>query len=95
MAKRIDIAKNIKANSIEEASRKFAELLTKKGYAWAGEEMIETVENGYYCCSNATEHSFGKGEVTSPKTHDWTFYWAIESVGGNCYDAWFIEREVL
>jgi hypothetical protein len=91
---RVDIDKNIKAKSIEQASQKFAALLTKKGYEWAGEEMIETVENGYYCCSNAMEHSFRKGEITSPKTNDWAFYWAIENIDGNEYYAWFIEREV-
>jgi hypothetical protein len=94
MAKRIDLDKNIKAKSIEQASKKFAEFLTKKGYEWAGEEMIESVENGYYCCSNAMLHNIGEGKVTSPETHDWTYYWAIENVDGNEYYAWFIEREV-
>lgn len=91
--KRIDIDKNIKAKSIEKAAEKFAKVLTAKGYEWAADEMIESVENGWYCCSNAMEHTLIKGKVTSPKTHDWTYYWAIENIDGNDYYAWFIEIE--
>ena len=52
--KRIDIGKEIKASTIEKATAKFAKVLTAKGYEWAGEEMIESVENGYFCSSNAS-----------------------------------------
>lgn len=93
--KRIDIDKKIKAKSIEKAAEKFAEVLTAKGYEWAANEMIESVENGCYCCCNAAEFSFVQyGEPTSPKTNDWSYYWAIENIDGNEYYAWFIEREV-
>lgn len=91
--KRIDIDKNIKAKSIEKAAEKFAKVLTSKGYEWAASEMVESVENGYYCCSNAMGHTLSIGKVTSPKTHDWTYYWAIENIDGNDYYAWFIEIE--
>lgn len=91
--KRIDIDKKIKAKSIEEAAKKFAKVLIANGYEWAAEEMTETVENGYNCCSNALEHTLIAGKVTSPKTSDWTYYWAIENIDGNDYYAWFIEVE--
>lgn len=91
--KRTDIDKEIKAKVIEQAAAKFAKVLTAKGYEWAADGMIESVENGYFCCSNASEHSVIKcGEPVSPKTNDWTFYWGIESIGENTYYAWFIER---
>ena len=92
--KRIDIDKEIKAKTIEKAAEKFAKVLTAKGYEWAAEEMIESVENGYYYCSNASEHSVVQGgRPISPKTHDWTYYWAIENIDGNDWYAWFIEIE--
>lgn len=92
--KRIDIDKEIKAKSIEKAAEKFAKVLIEKGYEWAADEMIESVENGCYCCSNAAEHTLIKGaKPTSPKTNDWTYYWAIENIDGNDYYAWFIEIE--
>ena len=89
---RIEFDKEMKARSIENATEKFAKLLTAKGYEWAADEMIETVENGYYCCSNAMEHTLFEGKVTSPKTQDWSYYWAIENLYDNVYYAWFIER---
>lgn len=91
--KRVDIDKNIKAKSIEKAAEKFAKILTEKGYDWAADEMTESVANGCYCCSNAMEHDISGGKVTSPKTNDWTYYWAIENIDGNDYYAWFIEIE--
>lgn len=90
--KRIDIEKCIKAKSIEKASRVFAEYLTKKGYEWAGLEMVESVDNGYYCMSNASRHSIMRGVITHPITSDWSYYWAIENVDGNEWYAWFIEK---
>lgn len=93
--KRIDIDKEIKAKSIEKAVEKFAKVLTAKGYDWAAEEMIESVEYGYYYCTNASVNNLVKGgRPVSPKTNDWTYYWAIENIDGNDYYAWFIEREV-
>lgn len=92
--KRVDIDKNIKAKSIEKATEKFAKVLTENGYEWAADEMIESVENGYYYCSNASETSLVQyGRPVSPKTNDWTYYWAIENIDGNDYYAWFIEIE--
>lgn len=91
--KRIDIDKNIKAKSIEAAAVKFAKVLTAKGFDWAADEMVESVENRCYCCSNATEHNISLGRPTSPKSNDWTYYWAIENIDGNDFYAWFIEVE--
>ena len=90
---RINIDKEIKAKSIEKAAEKFAKVLAAKGYDWAAAEMVESVENGYYYCSNASECNLIKnGRPISPKTTDWTYYWAIENIDGNDYYAWFIER---
>lgn len=89
---RINIDKTIKAKSIEKASRIFAEYLTRKGYKWASDEVIESVENGYYCMSNASRHSIMRGVITYPITSDWSYYWAIENIDGNEWYAWFIER---
>ncbi len=92
--KRIDIDKEIKAKSIEKAAEKFAKVLTAKGYECTANEVIESVENGYYYCSNASESDFVKGgRPVSPKTNDWTYYWAIENIDGNEWYAWFIEIE--
>lgn len=92
--KRIDIDKEIKAKSIEKATEKFAKVLTEKGFDWAAVEMLESVENGYYYCSNAYEISLIQyGRPLSPKTNDWTYYWAIENIDGNLWYAWFIEIE--
>lgn len=90
--KRIDIDKEIKAGTIEKAAKKFSEYLEKNGYEWAAEEMVESVENGYYCCSNASAHNLVCGKVTHPETSDWTYFWAIENIDGNQWYAWFIER---
>ena len=90
--KRRDYDRNIKANTIEEAAKKFADYLIKNGHPWAAEEIIECVENGYFCLSNATLHHTECGKVTHPETADWTYFWAIENVDGNKWYAWFIER---
>ena len=91
--KRIDFDKNIKESTIEKAAKKFAEYLIKNGYEWAAEEITESVENGYYYCSNAFEPNLVQfGSPVSPKTNDWTYYWAIENIDGNEWYAWFIER---
>lgn len=91
--KRIDIDKEIKAKSIEKAAEKVAKVLTTKGYEWAAAEMIESVENGYFYCSNASEANLIKGgRPISPKTSDWTYYWGIEEVDDGNYYAWFIEK---
>lgn len=92
---RINIDKEIKAKSIEKATEKFAKILREKKYEWAAEEMIETVENGYYYCSNASEINLVKGgKPISPKTNDWSYYWGIEEIAERNYYAWFIERIV-
>ena len=91
--KRIEIDKEIKAKSIEKASEKFAKVLMSKGYEWAAIETVESVDNGYYYCSNATEFHLVKGGCpVSPITNDWTYYWAIEKIDDNTYYAWFIEK---
>ena len=89
---RISIDKEIKAKTIEKAAEKFAKVLAANGFEWAGEAITESVENGYYCDSNAMLHTFKKCEVTSPKTSDWSYYWAIEELYSGCFYAWFIER---
>lgn len=90
--KRIDFDRTIKASNIEKATKKFCNLLIEKGYKWTADEMEETVSNGYTCCSDASEHTLKPGECTSPKTADWSYYWAIEEVADKKYYAWFIER---
>lgn len=90
--KRTDFDKNIKARTIEKAAESFAEYIAKHGYEWAAEEIIECVNNGWYCQSNATLHHTEPGKVTHPETSCWTYFWAIENVDGNNYYAWFIER---
>lgn len=90
--KRTDIDKAIKAKTINAAAEKFGKFLSDKGYEWAAEEIIECVENGWYCQSNATLHHTEQETVTHPETADWTYYWAIENVDENSWYAWFIER---
>lgn len=91
--KRIDLDKNIRAKSIEKASIIFGEYLTRNGYEWVAEEVVECVANGYYCQSNAMQHNLPKEKVTHPITHDWSYYWAIEEIDEGRYYAWFIERK--
>ena len=92
--KRIDIDKNIKAKTAESVAKKFAKVLTAKGYEWAADEMTESVENGYFCFSNASEHTLHQnGKPTNPKSNDWTYYWALENIDGDAWYAWFIEIE--
>lgn len=43
--KRISIDKEIRSKSISKASKVFSDYLSLKGYDWAGEEVVETVEN--------------------------------------------------
>ena len=87
-----DIDKEIRAKNFEKATEKFCKVLIAKGYDWVAEAMTESVSNGYICDSNAMEHPYGKMEVRSPKTNDWSYYWAIEQLDTNLFYAWFIER---
>lgn len=89
--KRVNIDKQIKASNIEKATEKFCKILRDNGYDWAADEMTESVSNGCVCCSNALEHDLKIGVVTSPKTADWTYYWAIEELSDKLFYAWFIE----
>lgn len=91
--RRVIIDKEIKASSIEKAAEIFSEKLRKKGYGWAAEEMTESLSNGYVCFSNASEHNLKIKEVNSPKSSDWTYYWAIEEIDDKKFYAWFIERQ--
>ena len=91
--KRVEFDKEIKASNIEKAVEKFCKILIEKGYDWAADEMIESVSNGYVCCSNAAEHNVKTNEVSSPKTCDWTYYWAIEQLDEKLFYAWFIEKQ--
>ena len=84
--RRVEIDKHIKARSIEKAAEIFSEKLSKK------DEMTESISNGCVCCSNASEHNLKIKEVTSPKSADWSYYWAIEETGDKEFYAWFIER---
>lgn len=90
--RRVEIDKNIKARSIEKAAEIFSEKLRKNGYEWAAEEMTESISNGCVCCSNASGHDLKIKEVTSPKSADWTYYWAIEEIGDKEFYAWFIDK---
>ncbi len=91
--KRVEFDKEIKANNIEKAVEKFCKVLRDKGYDWAADEMTESVSNGYVCCSNASEHNVKINEVSSPKTSDWSYYWAIEQLDEKLFYAWFIEKQ--
>lgn len=91
--RKVDIDKEIKASSIEKATEKFCKILRDRGFVWAADEMTESVSNGWLCCSNASEHTLKINEVTSPKTSDWGYYWAIEEIDGKKFYAWFIERK--
>ena len=91
--KRIAIDKEIRAKTIEKAAEKFAKALKEKGYEWSADEILETVENGYYYFSNASNANLEQyATPKSPKSNDWTYYWAIENIDGNLWYAWFIER---
>ena len=91
--KSIEFDKEIKASNVEKATEKFCKILRDRGYNWAADEMAESVSNGYVCCSNATEHNLEIGKVTSPKTSDWSYYWAIAQLDEKLFYAWFIERQ--
>lgn len=91
--KRVEFDREIKASGIEKAVEKFCKVLRDKGYSWVADEMTESVANGYMCCSNAMEHNFKINEVTSPKTTDWSYYWAIEQLNEKLFYAWFIEKQ--
>ena len=91
--RRVAFDKEIKASSIEKAAEIFSEELRKKGYDWAAEEMTESISNGYVCFSNASEHNLKMKEVNSPKSSDWTYYWAIEENEDKKFYARFIERQ--
>lgn len=93
MKRIIDKDYEIAAKTIEEASKKFAKRLDRIGLDYASDEIIESVENGYYYCSNATRiNLIQHGEPVAPKTNDWTYYWGIENVDDTHYYAWYIER---
>lgn len=89
-------SKTIRAKTYQTAARQFAKHLQSKGHAyeWAAIEVVETVSNGYYCCSDATRHTLIQyhNEATYPSTHDWSYYWAIEPIDEGKYYAWFIEE---
>lgn len=90
---RICIEKAIKAKTIEKAAEKFAAYLASKGYEWAAEEVVESVSSGYYYCNNATESNMVQySEPLSPKSDDWSYYWAIDNIDGGDWYAWYIER---
>ena len=91
--RRVAFDKEIKASSIEKATEIFSKKLRENGYDWAADEMTESVSNGCVCCSNASEHCLKINEVTSPKSSDWTYYWAIEEIDDKKFYAWFIERQ--
>lgn len=91
--KRVEFDREIKASSIEKAVEKFCKVLRDKGYDWVADEMVESVANGYVCCSNAMEHNVRANEVSSPKTTDWSYYWAIEQLDEKLFYAWFIEKQ--
>lgn len=90
--KRVSLDKEIRSKSIIGASKVFAKYLALKGYDWASEEVIETVENGYRCCSNASRHNLVMGLSTFPASDDWSYYWAFEPLESGGWYCWFIER---
>lgn len=89
---RFDFDNSIRANSADAASRKFANHLRKIGLDWVADEVIASVEGGYFCCSNATLHNISGNRPTHPETSDWTYYWWLENIDGKDWYGWFIER---
>ena len=53
--RRVDIDGQYKANDRLEAAKKFAKELVSHDYGWVAEAMEESIENGYYYDSNASE----------------------------------------
>lgn len=90
----VHISLTINTNSAITASKRFARELLIRGYDWTAEEILETVENGFLCSSNASCHNLQKGKVTLPITDDWSYFWAIDQDEDTFY-AWFIERDQL
>ena len=90
--RRIDIDGQYKAKDRLEAAKKFTKALVSHDYEWAAEAMEESIENGYYYDSNASEIDLKRGaEPIPPKTSDWTYYWGVEDLGDDQYYAWFID----
>lgn len=91
--KRVDIDKTIYTRSAKKAAQKFAAILSRSGYDWAGREIIESVENNYFCGSNATLHNVrANGEPVHPATNDWSYYWGLDRLDDTRFYAWFFER---
>lgn len=84
----------INASSIDDASKKFAQKLILHGYTWAALEVLEAVENGFLCSSNASGHNLEEGIVTFPSTDDWSYFWSIDQDEDTFY-AHFMERGYL
>jgi len=93
MKRIVEIGKTFKAKDLKSAAKKFYDFLIKKGYEWVAEEMIESVKNGYICCTNASRCNLQKGKISYNISNDWSYYWGLENVDDtNEYYAWFIER---
>lgn len=90
-SKRVNVILTTHTNSAITASKRFAKKLSLRGYDWAAEEVLEMVENGFLCSSNASGHNLQEGIVNFPSTGDWSYYWAINQDEDTFY-AWFIER---
>ena len=89
---RIDIGGEYKAKDHMEAAKKFAKELIANGYGWVAEAMEESIENGYYYDSNASEIDLVRGADPIPaKSSDWTYYWGVLDLGDGMYYAWLID----
>ena len=93
-SKRVNVSLTTHTNSAITASKRFAKKLFLRGYDWAAEEVLEMVENGFLCSSNASGHNLQEGIVNFPSTGDWSYFWAIKQDEDTFY-AWFIERNQL
>lgn len=93
-SKRVNVCLTTHTNSAITASKRFAKKLLLRGYDWAADEILEMVENGFLCSSNASGHNLQEGIVNFPSTGDWSYFWAIYQDEDTFY-AWFIERDQL
>lgn len=90
--RRIDIGGQYKAKDRLEAAKKFAKELISHGYDWVADAMEESIENGYYYDSNASEIDLVRGADPIPaKSSDWTYYWGVLDLGDGMYYAWLID----
>lgn len=92
--KRIELEKEFRARSINEAARKASNFYRGSSLDWVADELQESVENGYYYCCNASiSNTVQYSLPRSPSTSDWTYYWGLEEVDEGNFYTWLIIKE--